>query len=159
MKEVLKILEENARTSCAQIAKMTGLSEEQVQKLLKEYEKSGAIIKYKTLIDWEKAGEEKVYAFIEVKVTPERDVGFDQVARRIYRFPEVHSLYLLSGAFDLLVVIEGKSMKEIAYFVAEKLATIEQVQSTSTHFVLKKYKVDGQILEVQEPLKREPLSL
>lgn len=159
MKEILKILENNAKYSPSEIAKMTGLKEEEVVEYIKECEKNRTIIKYKTLIDWEKVGEEKVYAFIEVKVTPERDVGFDQVARRIYAFPEVHSLYLLSGAFDLLVVIEGKTMKEIAYFVAEKLATIEQVQSTSTHFVLKKYKVDGEVIEMQEPLRRQPFSL
>ncbi|MDI6703602.1 MAG: Lrp/AsnC family transcriptional regulator [bacterium] len=158
MKEILKILEQDAKVSPEKIATMVGLSVEEVKEKISELEKKKAIIKYRTVVDWEKAGEEVVYAFIEVKVTPERDHGFDAVASRIYRFPEVHSLYLMAGDYDLSVVIEGKSMKEIAYFVAEKLAPLEQVQSTATHFVLKRYKVDGVILEGKEEDRRLPIT-
>ena len=102
----------------------------------------------------EKLGEEKVFAFIDVRVTPERGVGFDDIAERIYRFPEVHSVYLVSGTHDLRVVVVGDDMKSVAFFVAEKLATIDRVQSTSTHFLLKKYKADGIIFEAPEPDRR-----
>lgn len=146
-REILKILERDAKADYQKIATMVGLSETEVSAKIKGFEDKGIIIQYKTLIDWEKAGEEVVYAFIDVKVTPERDVGFDAVAKRIYNFPQVHSLYLLSGTYDLSVVVEGKGMKEIAYFVAEKLATLDNVQGTVSHFILKKYKVDGQVLE------------
>jgi DNA-binding Lrp family transcriptional regulator len=153
-KEILKILERDAKATPSKIATMIGISEEEVADKIKKFEDEGIIVQYKTLIDWEKTGEEVVYAFIDVKVTPERDVGFDAVAKRIYKFPEVHSLYLLSGTYDLSVVVEGKNMKEIAYFVAEKLATLDHVQGTVSHFVLKKYKVDGKVLEPEEEDKR-----
>lgn len=153
-KEILKILERDAKATPQKIATMIELSEQEVKDKIKKLEDKGVIVQYKTLVDWEKAGEEVVYAFIDVKVVPERDVGFDAVAKRIYKFPEVHSLYLLSGTYDLSVVVEGKSMKEIAYFVAEKLATLDHVQGTVSHFVLKKYKVDGKILEPEEEDKR-----
>lgn len=159
MKEkILKLLEHDAKIKPERIATLLGLSEEEVKKQIAELEESKAIVQYKTIIDWEKAGEDVVYAFIEVKVTPEREVGFDAVARRIYRFPEVHSLYLMSGDYDLSVIVEGKTMKEVAYFVAEKLATLEHVQSTATHFVLKKYKVDGEILGEAEKVERLPVT-
>ncbi len=153
-KEILKILERDAKIKSEKIATMVGLSPAEVTAKIKELEDKGIIVQYKTIIDWEKAGEEVVYAFIEVKVTPERDVGFDAVAKRIYKFPEVHSLYLLSGTYDLSVVVEGKSMKEIAYFVAEKLATLDNIQGTVSHFILKKYKIDGKVLEPEEEDKR-----
>jgi len=153
-REILQILEDNGKATPAQIAEMTGLSTDQVADLIAKWEAEGIIRKYKAVINWDKAGIERVYAFIEVKVTPERGVGFDAVAERIYRFPEVHSVYLMSGTFDLQVVVEGASMKEIAYFVAEKLAPLDHVQSTVTHFVLKKYKVDGDILEGEEEVER-----
>jgi len=156
-REILKILERDAKTTPQKIATMVGMSETEVSAKIKEFEDKGIIIRYKTLIDWEKAGEEVVYAFIDVKVTPERDVGFDAVAKRICKFPQVHSLYLLSGTYDLSVVIEGKNMKEIAYFVAEKLAPLDHVQGTISHFVLKKYKVDGQVIEAEEKDKRLPV--
>lgn len=148
--EILKVLENDAKASCEKIATMLGLSCDEVKSKIKELEDGGVVIKYKTIIDWEKTKEEKVYAFIDVKVTPERDRGFDAIAQRICQYPEVHSLYLMSGAYDFGVVVEGKGMKEIAYFVAEKLAIIENVQSTTTHFVLKKYKIDGIKLEKEE---------
>lgn len=153
-KQILKILEKNAKFSSDKIATMLDISAEEVNKRIKELEEQGVIIQYKTIIDWEKTDNEVVYAFINVRVIPERGQGFDAVAKRIYKFPEVHSLYLISGTNDLSVVIEGKSMKEIAYFVAEKLATIDHVQGTATNFVLKKYKIDGQILEKEEEDKR-----
>lgn len=153
--EILKVLEREGQISFEKIATMVDLSKEEVEKKIEELENKGVIVKYKAIIDWEKAGaDEMVYAFIDVKVAPERDVGFDKVAKRIYRFPEVHALYLLSGAYDLQVVVEGKGMKEVAYFVAEKLATLEEVQSTATHFVLKRYKIDGVVIEPQEKDKR-----
>ncbi|MEW6608307.1 MAG: Lrp/AsnC family transcriptional regulator [bacterium] len=153
-KQILKILERDAKVTPEKIATMIGMTEEEVSAKIKEFEDKKIIVQYKTIIDWEKAEEEVVYAFIDVKVVPERNVGFDAVAKRIYKFPEVHSLYLLSGTYDLSVVVEGKSMKEIAFFVAEKLATIDHVQGTISHFVLKKYKIDGQVLEPEEGDKR-----
>ncbi|MDO8683017.1 MAG: Lrp/AsnC family transcriptional regulator [Armatimonadota bacterium] len=147
MKDVLKILERDARISVSRIATMTGRPEDEVRKIIEDAEKSGIIRRYKTVIDWEKAGSERVFAFIDVKVSPARGVGFDDVAERIYRFPEVHSVYLVSGTYDLRVVIEGETMKQVAFFVAEKLSTIDRVQSTSTHFLLKKYKEDTDIFE------------
>lgn len=153
-KQILKILEKNAKFSSDKIATMLDISAEEVDKRIKELEEQGIIVQYKTIIDWEKTDNDVVYAFINVRVIPERGQGFDAVAKRIYKFPEVHSLYLISGTNDLSVVIEGKSMKEIAYFVAEKLATIDHVQGTATNFVLKKYKIDGQILEKEEEDKR-----
>jgi len=145
MRDILKILEQDARTDPARIALMTGLEEADVRRQIEEWERTGVIRRYKTVIDWERYGEEKVYAFIDVSVTPERGLGFDEVARRIYRFPEVRSVYLISGAHDLRVLVEGTHIKEIADFVAEKLATIDRVTSTNTHFLLRKYKDDGDV--------------
>ncbi|HZP84883.1 MAG TPA: Lrp/AsnC family transcriptional regulator [Chthonomonadaceae bacterium] len=145
MREILKILERDARASTEQIATLTDLSEAEVRRQIREWEECGIIRRYKTVVDWEKYGEEKVFAFIDVNVTPERGVGFDDVAERIYRFPEVHSVHLVSGTQDLRCVVEGRTMKEVADFVAQKLATIDRVTSTSTHFLLKKYKDDGEI--------------
>jgi DNA-binding Lrp family transcriptional regulator len=117
------------------------------------------IRKYKAVVNWERTAQERVYAFIEVRVTPERERGFNAVVERILRFPEVHSLYLMSGAYDLHVVAQGANMREVALFVAEKLATIEGVQSTATHFVLRRYKVDGDVLEQPERAERLPVSM
>ncbi|MFQ3549600.1 MAG: Lrp/AsnC family transcriptional regulator [Armatimonadota bacterium] len=146
-KDILDILHKDAKKTPAQIAVMLGMNEEEVAKSIKQMEESGIIRKYKTVINWEKTGEEKVFAFIDVRVSPSRGVGFDDVAKRIYEFPEVHSVYLVSGDMDLRVVIEGKTMKEVAFFVAEKLATIEGVLSTRTSFLLKKYKEDGDAMD------------
>ncbi|MCW3054241.1 MAG: transcriptional regulator, AsnC family [Chthonomonadales bacterium] len=145
MREILKVLEQDARATPRQIAAQTGLSEETVVAQLTEWEASGVIRRYKTVIDWERFGDERVFAFIDVTVTPARGVGFDDVAERIYRYPEVHSVYLVSGTQDLRCVVEGRTMREIADFVAQKLSTIDRVNSTSTHFLLKKYKDDGDI--------------
>ncbi|MBI3946202.1 MAG: Lrp/AsnC family transcriptional regulator [Armatimonadetes bacterium] len=154
LREILRILERDARATPEQIAAMIGGDAENVARVIADAEKSGTIGGYKSVIDWDRAGEEYVYAFIDVRVSPERASGFDDIARRIYRFPEVLSAHLVSGQHDLRVTVAGRTMKEVAYFVAEKLATIEQVQSTETHFVLKRYKEDGVIFEEREPDRR-----
>jgi len=154
IEEVLHLLEQDARLTPAQIAERTGQDQAAVADLVRRLEADGTIRHYKAVINWEKLGSETVFAFIEVKVTPQRGRGFDAVAARLVKFPEVHSLYLMSGTYDLHVVVEGKSMKEIAYFVAEKLAPLESVLSTATHFVLKRYKVDGDVLEAEEESER-----
>ncbi len=158
MKEVLRILEKDARSTPEQISTMTGMSVEKVRKAIEQAEKKRAIVKYKTIVNWEKAGEEQVWALIEVKVAPQRDVGFDSIAERIYRFPEARSVYLMSGTYDLAVMVVGKSMREVASFVSEKLAPLDSVQGTVTHFLLKKYKEDGEILEGEEGVKRLPVT-
>ncbi len=143
MDEILEILEKNSRLSPAEIATMIGRDEEAVAGAIREYESKNIIAAHTTLINWEKTDTERVTALIEVKVLPQRDRGFDRVAERIYNFPEVKACYLMSGGFDLTVVIEGKTLKEVALFVAEKLAPIPDVTSTATHFILKKYKDKG----------------
>lgn len=157
--EIFKILENDARTTPKQISTMTGIPQSEVDKLIKQAEKDRTILKYKTIINWDKVGEEQVSALIEVKLIPQRDVGFDAVAERIYRFPQARSVYLLSGAYDLLVLVTGKTMHEVADFVSQKLAPIEGVQGTVTHFMLKRYKEDNEILEGKEGAKRQPVIL
>ena len=159
IKDILKILENDARTTTKQISTMTGTSSAEVAKLIKQAEKDRTILKYKTIVNWEKVGEEQVWALIEVKITPERDVGFDSIAERIYRFPQARSVYLLSGTYDLAVLVIGKTMHEVADFVSQKLAPLEGVQGTITHFMLKRYKEDGEILEGKEEVKRQPVIL
>ena len=122
---------------------MCGKEVGDVKQLIAEYERDGVILGYKALVDWDKTDREYVSALIEIKITPQKDRGFDRVAEKIYNFPEVQSLYLMSGGFDLAVLIEGRTMKEVAYFVARKLAPLEDVLSTATHFVLRKYKDKG----------------
>lgn len=155
--EILDILNEDARTTPEQMAVMLGASVEQVQEAISQMEADRIIIKYQTVVDRDKADDKIVEALIEVRVTPQRDRGFAAIARRIYRFPEVRSVYLMSGAYDLMVLVEGSSMKQVAFFVAEKLSTLEGVLSTATHFVLKKYKDDGVILD-DEPDNRLAVS-
>lgn len=152
--DLLHLLEDDARLTPAQLAERTGRPEAEVAALVRQLEADGVIRRYKGIINWDKTGREKVYAFIEVKVAPQRGQGFDVVAQRLQKFPEVHSLYLMSGTYDLHVVVEGQSMKEIAFFVAEKLAPLDNVISTATHFVLKRYKVDGDVIEQEEPEQR-----
>jgi DNA-binding Lrp family transcriptional regulator len=153
--ELLRIIEENGRVSIPTLAKMVDASEEDVKWLLKKLEDDHIILSYSAVIDWSKVDlNEGVTAMIDVKVTPQRGVGFDQVAERIYRFPEVKALYLMSGAYDLSVVIEGQTMSEIARFVSEKLSTVESVLSTTTHFQLKKYKHDGVVFGEGEADRR-----
>ena len=157
LKDVLKILEDDARISPKQIAAMTGAATAEVNKLIKQAEKDRAILKYKTVINWDKVENEHVWALIEVKVMPGPETGFDNVAERISLFPQVRSVYLASGTYDLLLVVVGKSEHEIADFVSEKLSHIDCVQGTVTHFVLKRYKEDGEVLEKGEPVKRQPV--
>jgi DNA-binding Lrp family transcriptional regulator len=157
--DILKILEKDSRTSVKQISDITGVPVAEVNKSIKQAEADHTIIKYKTVVNWEKVEncDEHVFALIEVKVTPQRDVGFDAIAERIYRFPQAHTVYLLSGTFDLMVIVTGKTMHEVANFVSQKLAPVEGVQSTVTHFMLKRYKEDGEILTGKEEIKRQPL--
>jgi len=159
MKEVLKILENDARATPQQIADMTGIPRAGVAKIIKQAEKDRTILKYKTIIKWENLEDEHVWAWIEVKVTPEEDVGFDAIAEHIYRFPQVVSAYLASGTYDLVILVVGKTMHEVADFVSEKIAPIKGVQETITHFMLKRYKEDGEILEGGEGVKRQPVVL
>ncbi len=157
-KEILKIMERDSRISPAKIATMLGISEDDVKNIIVKLEKTNAIRRYKTVIDWEKVGDERVFAFIDVRVSPSRGVGFDDVAKRVYNYPEVHSVYLVSGDYDLRVVVEGDNMREVAFFVAERLATIDGVLSTKTNFLLKKYKEDGDIFEEPEADSRLAIS-
>lgn len=142
-KQILNIISKNGRYGTKDIATMLGSDEQTIEKEIKQMEEENIICGYPTLINWDKTDCEKVTALIEVKVTPQRDMGFNKVAERIYKFDEVESVYLMSGEFDLTVIIEGKSMKEVARFVSEKLSTLEYVNSTATYFVLKKYKEHG----------------
>ena len=140
--EILTILARDARTSPETIATLTGRPVSEVRAAIAEYESRGIIKHYKTIVDWERAGVERVFAFIDVKVVPAREVGFDAVAERIYRYPEVHSVWLVSGGSDLRVVVEGENMRQVGRFVAEKLSTLEGVTGTDTHFLLRRYKED-----------------
>lgn len=159
MDEILEVLEKNGRASVEEIALMLGKAVEEVRTAIKKLEDDNVIVGYNALINWDKSDRENVIALIEVKVTPQRGQGFDKVAERIYRYPQVKACYLMSGGFDLTVIIEGKDMKEVALFVAEKLAPLESVQSTATHFVLKRYKDDGVIFEENGRDDREVLIL
>jgi len=143
---ILEIMQEDARTPVAQVAAMCGISEAEAAQAIAELERTGVILRYPAMINWDKVDRDSVEALIEVRVTPQRDEGFDVIAERIYRFDEVSNVYLMSGAYDLMVLVKGRTIKELALFVSEKLSTLEHVLSTATHFVLKKYKMDGVIL-------------
>ncbi len=162
MDEILEILGKDARISPEEIATITRQDIKSVKRKLKKYEKEGVILGYKTIINKEllRGKEEggEVQALIEVNVVPEKNVGFDYLAERIYRFPEVNSCYLLSGTYDLLLVVEGRDIHTISNFVAEKLAPMENVRGTITHFLLKKYKEDGRILKKEGGNKRIAIS-
>ena len=145
MTEILKLLENDSRLTPEKIALMLDKEVGDIKSMIAKYERDGVILGYKTLIDWDKTDKEHVSALIELKITPQRDRGCDHVAQKIYNYPEVESLYLMSGSIDLAVMIEGKTMREVALFVAEKLAPLEDVTSTATHFVLRKYKDKGVI--------------
>lgn len=145
MKKLLNALEENSRLSVDELATLCNKETGDIADMIKKYEKDGTILGYTALIDWDKTDVESVSAFIELKVTPARDRGFDRIAERISNYPEVKSVYLMSGGFDLALFIEGKTMREVAFFVARKLATLEDVTSTATHFVLRKFKDKGVI--------------
>jgi DNA-binding Lrp family transcriptional regulator len=159
MKEIFEILEQNARATPAQIATMVDKPVREVQRAIKRAEKEGIILKYKAIINWPKLGKEDVWALIEVRVTPQRGVGYDAIAERIYQFPEVYSAYLVSGTYDLAILVRGKNMQEISSFVAEKLAPLEQVQSAVTHFLLKRYKESGETFHLpRETNRRLPVT-
>ena len=148
MEEILEILEKNFRYTDEQIAVMAGKTVEEVREAIQDYEEKSIIAGYTTLINWENTGKEVVTALIQVKVTPQRGEGFDKVTERIYRYDQVQACYLMSsGGFDLTVIVEGKTMKEVATFVAQKLAVLDNVDGTATHFVLKKYKDHGTIFK------------
>ena len=156
--ELLSIIEKNSRIDFSELAVLLGASEEDVLKELEDLEKEGVICGYHTLINWEKTSIEKVMALIEVKVTPQRGRGFDNIAERIYNYPEVKAVYLISGGYDLLVILEEKTLKEIAGFVSDKLSTLDTVLSTATHFILKKYKDHGTILNKETKDEREVIT-
>lgn len=143
MKKLLRLLEGDSRLSVDELALLCEKEKGDIAKMIAEYEENGTILGYTALIDWDKTDLESVTAFIELKVVPQRDRGFDKIAQKISNYPEVKSVYLMSGAFDLALFIEGKTMKEVAFFVANKLAVLEGVTATSTHFVLRKFKDKG----------------
>ncbi|MDY3032113.1 MAG: Lrp/AsnC family transcriptional regulator [Clostridia bacterium] len=160
MDDILRILDKEKNGIVrAKIAQMLGLDEEQVNSEIKNLEKNNVIVGYKTLINWDKTDVEVVTALIELRVTPQRGEGFDKIAERIYKYPQVTSLYLMSGAYDLAVTIQGKTMKEVALFVAQKLAPMDSIISTATHFVLKKYKEEGIVFEDDEKDTRQVITL
>ena len=153
--EIVEILEKDARIATVDVAKMVGLSVEETEQAIKKLEDNKIIVRYISIVDWTKVEEHPgVRAMIDVKVTPKRGVGFDEIAERIYRFDEVNSVYLMSGTYDLSIIVEGKSMNEVANFVSQKLSTLDSVISTTTHFILKKYKHDGIIFEPDNKDKR-----
>jgi DNA-binding Lrp family transcriptional regulator len=160
MDEILEILERNSRITPEEIARMLKRSISSVKRAIKRFEKQGVILGYKTIINKELVREDdsEVRAIIEVRVAPQKDVGFDKIARRIYSFPEVKSCYLLSGTYDLLLIVEGRNIHAVSNFVAEKLAPLENVRGTTTHFLLKKYKEDGIALRHREEDKRIAIS-
>ncbi len=145
--ELLALLQQDCRLPLEKLSVMTGKTMEDVAECIQDLEKRGVILRYSPVINWDKTDRERVEAMIEVRVTPQRDQGFDAIAKRIYRFDEVKSVYLMSGAYDLLLLVEAHTLKELAYFVSTKLSTLETVTGTATHFVLKRYKSDGIIFE------------
>lgn len=157
--ELLRTIEKNGRMDLKELAVILGVEEIEVVNELAALEEEGVICGYHTMINWEKTSIEKVDALIEVRITPQRGQGFDNIAERIYQYPEVNSVYLISGGYDLLISLEGKSLKEISNFVSDKLSTIDNVLSTATHFVLKKYKDHGTILSKKYEDEREPITL
>lgn len=160
MEEILNILDkEKGNVSRAKIAQMLGMEEKEVADKIEKMEKENVIVGYKTIVNWDKTDKDVVVALIELRITPQRGEGFDKVAERIYKYPQVKSLYLMSGAYDLAVTIEGKSMKEVALFVAQKLAPMDSIISTATHFVLKKYKEEGIVFEDDEKDTRQAITL
>ena len=154
MRELLEVLEKNSRISVSELASMFQKSEYEIEKEIARLEREKIILSYSALINWERYGDDTVTAVIEINLTPQREVGFDAIAERIYRFDEVRTVYLMSGNFDLLVIIEGKSLKDVANFVATRLSTIEGVTQTRSHFMLKPYKKDGVIINDEENDRR-----
>ena len=158
-KQILKYIEKKSKIELKELAVLLGTDEVTVANEIADMEKEKIICGYHTLIDWDKAGVELVTALIEVRVTPQRNQGFDRIAERIYNYPEVNAVYLISGGYDLLVTLEGKTLKEVSQFVSERLSPVEFVISTATHFILKKYKDHGTILVKKSESERMPVSL
>ena len=152
--KILTFIEKNSRIDLKELAIMLGVEEAVVMNELEQMEAEHIICGYHTIIDWDKVGMEKVTAMIEVRVTPQRGMGFDKVAERIYNYPEVNSVYLISGGFDFMVTLEGKSLREVSRFVSEKLSTLDAILSTKTNFILKKYKDHGTIIAEQKKDER-----
>lgn len=155
MSKLLRLLEADCTLTHEQLASMAGMTVDEVRKEIKQYEDDKVILGYKAIVDWDRTQRESVTALIEVKVTPQRGDGFDRVAERIYQYDEVESVYLMSGAFDLTVIISGRTLKEVAQFVGERLSTLEDVTGTATHFILRKYKEKHLIFERQEQQEKE----
>jgi len=155
MKKLLQLLEEDCTLSHAQLASMTGKTEAEVSAAIAEYEKGNVILGYKAIVDWDRIRKDYVTALIEVNVTPQSIAGFDRIAERIYQYDEVESMYLMSGSFDLTVIISGRTLREVAQFVGERLAPIEGVTGTATHFILRKYKEKHLVFRPQDPEERE----
>lgn len=152
--EILNIIEKNSRVETGELAVRLGVTEADVVEEMTRMEDEGIICGYHTMINWEKTSDEKVTALIEVRVTPQRGEGFDNIAERIYNYPEVKSVYLISGGYDLLITLEGKTLKEVSTFVSDKLSTLDTVLSTATHFILKKYKDHGTIMTKKQKDER-----
>ncbi len=159
MEKILEILENDSTLTAEQIAVMMGKSTQEVESAIEEYKRNNVIVANKTVIDWEKTDKEFVTALIELKAIPQRGDGFEKIAERIYQYPEVKSLYLMAGRYDFMVIIEGKTLQEVSSFVARKLATMECITETATHFVLKKYKSDNVIFGEPHKDLREVMSL
>ena len=156
--QILSLLEKNSKINLQELAIMLGSTEAVIANEIQEMEKERIICGYHTLIDWDKTSADKVTALIEVRVTPQRDQGFDNIAERIYNYPEVQSVYLMSGAYDLLVILQGKTLREVSAFVSDKLSTLDTVLSTATHFILRKYKENGTILGKKAKDEREMMN-
>ncbi len=150
MTKLLQLIESDCTLTPAQLSAMTGMTEDEVKAAIRKFEEDKIVLGYQAVVDWDQTQRENVTALIEVKVTPQRGEGFDRVAKRIYQYDEVQSVYLMSGAYDLTVIISGRSLKDVAHFVGEKLATIEDVTGTATHFILHKYKENHLIFETRE---------
>ena len=158
-RRLLELISQDCRLSPEELSIQTGLSVEYIEKRIKQWEEEKVIVQYRPLINWDRTGEERVAALIDVKVLPQRGYGFDKIAKRLQKFPEIKSVYLMSGGYDLSLLIEGRTMQEVALFVAEKLAPLEHIQDTTTHFVLRRYKQDGvELLGEEETPERLVIS-
>ena len=157
MKKLLQLLENDCTLTRAQLASMTGMTEAEVAAAIAEYENERVILGYKAIVDWDRTERESVTALIEVNVTPQRGEGFDRIAERIYQYPEVENMYLISGGYDFMVMITGHTLKQVALFVSQKLAPIEGVTGTATHFILKKYKEKSTIFKPRMEQKERPI--
>lgn len=153
-KRVLALLRAEGRLGIDELAERLDAKPKEVEKILKKFHEDNVILAYQAIVNPDKAGDESVLSIIEVRVTPQRDMGFDSIAKRIYKFPEVKTCYLMSGTYDLLLIVEGQSLQEVAQFVAEKLSTLDHVQSTTTHFLLRKYKEGGVLFHSDEEMER-----